>query len=95
MNDEKHKYTQAIKTLFDSIVIMFDEYMTKVPCDVTYDARVMSKNNDSTYTIILNGISYQNIYSYTNVTINVNDIVKVTYPQNQASSMYISGKRAI
>lgn len=79
------------KELLDAMRIIARQEIEKCNRDITKTARVINVNNDKTIKIEMDGKQYDNIPNYNGTTLSVNNIVKVTYPQGQASNMYVSG----
>lgn len=79
------------KELLDAMRIIARQEIEKCNRDITKTARVIAVNTDKTVKIEMNGKQYDNIPNYNGTTLSVNNIVKVTYPQGQASNMYVSG----
>lgn len=83
------------KELLDAMRIIAKQEIAKASRDITKNALVRSVNTDGTVNITLEGKEFNKIPNYTVGTVKANDVVKVTYPQNQASNMYISGGTSI
>ena len=79
------------KELLDAMRIIARQEIERCNRDITKTARVINVNNDKTVKIEMDGKQYDNIPNYNGTTLSVNNIVKVTYPQGQASNMYVSG----
>lgn len=79
------------KELLDAMRIIARQEIEKCNRDITKTARVIAVNADETVKIEMDGKQYDNIPNYNGTTLSVNNIVKVTYPQGQASNMYVSG----
>lgn len=79
------------KELLDAMRIIARQEIEKCNRDITKTARVIAVNTDKTVKIEMDGKQYDNIPNYNGTTLTTNDIVKVTYPQGQASNMYVSG----
>lgn len=79
------------KELLDAMRIIARQEIEKCNRDITKIARVIAVNTDKTVKIEMDGKQYDNIPNYNGTTLSVNNIVKVTYPQGQASNMYVSG----
>lgn len=79
------------KELLDAMRIIARQEIEKCNRDITKTARVIAVNSNKTVKIEMDGKQYNNIPNYNGTTLTVNDIVKVTYPQGQASNMYVSG----
>lgn len=79
------------KELLDAMRIIARQEIEKCNRDITKTARVIAVNTDKTVKIEMDGKQYDNIPNYNGTTLSVNNIVKVTYPQGQASNMYVSG----
>lgn len=83
------------KELLDAMRIIARQEIDKAPRDITKNALVRSVNSDGTVNITLEGKEFNKIPNYTVGAVKENDVVKVTYPQNQASNMYVSGGTSI
>lgn len=79
------------KELLDAMRIIARQEIERCNRDITKIARVIAVNTDKTVKIEMDGKQYDNIPNYNGTTLSVNNIVKVTYPQGQASNMYVSG----
>lgn len=79
------------KELLDAMRIIARQEIDRASRDITKNALVRSVNTDGTVNITLEGKEFNKIPNYTVGTVKENDVVKVTYPQNQASNMYVSG----
>lgn len=62
---------------------------SKLDYDKTYRGYVISQNNNGKYKIKINGHIYENVDNPSGHTISSGDIVRVTFPQNNASQCYI------
>lgn len=85
------KTFDVVKEILDATTIIARQEIAKDGRDVTKTAKVISVSGDGTATILLNGRTYSKVPNYNVSKIASNDIVKVTFPQGQASNMYISG----
>ena len=75
---------RAIHTIAKQIVL-------DAPYDKTRNGQVVGHDiNTNTYTIMLDGVKYSNIPITDGLMANVNDTVKVVFPTNNPSQMYIS-----
>lgn len=83
------------KELLDAMRIIARQEIDRASRDITKNALVRSVNNDGTVNITLEGKEFNKIPNYTVGTVKESDVVKVTYPQNQASNMYVSGTKDI
>lgn len=83
------------KELLDAMRIIARQEIDKAPRDITKNALVRSVNTNGTVNITIEGKEFNNIPNYTSGSISPNDTVKVTYPQNQASNMYVSGNKIL
>lgn len=83
------------KELLDAMRIIARQEIDKAPRDITKNALVRSVNTNGTVNITIEGKEFNNIPNYTAGSISPNDTVKVTYPQNQASNMYVSGNKIL
>lgn len=62
---------------------------SKLDYDKTYRGYVISQNSNGKYKIKINGHIYENVDNPSGYTISSGDIVRVTFPQNNASQCYI------
>jgi len=62
---------------------------SKLDYDKTYRGYVISQNSNGKYKIKINGHIYENVDNPSGHTISSGDIVRVTFPQNNASQCYI------
>lgn len=62
---------------------------SKLDYDKTYRGYVISQNNNGKYKIKINGHIYENVDNPNGCTISSGDVVRVTFPQNNASQCYI------
>ena len=85
------KTFDVVKEILDATTIIARQEIAKDGRDVTKTAKVISVSGDGTATILLNGRTYSKVPNYNVSKIASNDVVKVTFPQGQASNMYISG----
>ena len=85
------KTFDVVKEILDATTIIARQEIEKDGRDVTKSAKVISVNSDGSATILLNGKTYSKVPNYNVSKIARNNIVKVTFPQGQASNMYISG----
>lgn len=85
------KTFDVVKEILEATTIIARQEIAKDGRDVTKTAKVISVSGDGTATILLNGRTYSKVPNYNVSKIASNDIVKVTFPQGQASNMYISG----
>ena len=83
------------KELLEAMRIIARQEVDRASRDITKNALVRSVNTDGTVNITLDGKEFNKIPNYTVGTVKANDVVKVTYPQNQASNMYVSGGTSI
>lgn len=83
------------KELLDAMRIIARQEIDRASRDITKNALVRSVNSDGTVNITLEGKEFNKIPNYTVGTVKENDVVKVTYPQNQSSNMYVSGGTSI
>lgn len=81
----KNDTLNAIQTMVDSAV-------NKAGYDKTRNAVVIARNANNTYKIKMDGIEYDNVVFYGSGEAQVNEVVKVVIPNNQASQMYVMGK---
>lgn len=79
------------KELLDAMRIIARQEVEKNKRDITKTGKIIEINNDGTVTVEIDGRTYGKIPNYNGTTLDINNIVKVTYPQGQASNMYISG----
>lgn len=83
------------KELLDAMRIIARQEIDRASRDITKNALVRSVNSDGSVNITLEGKEFNKIPNYTVGTVKENDVVKVTYPQNQASNIYVSGGTSI
>lgn len=77
-------------SLLKSIQTLIDRAINVAPFDKTRQSQVITNNNNGTYTVRLDGVLYNNVPSYPQVTnITPNTIVKTHLPSNQPNQMYI------
>ena len=62
---------------------------SKLDYDKTYRGYVISQNNNGKYKIKINGHIYENVDNPSGYAISSGDVVRVTFPQNNASQCYI------
>ncbi len=62
---------------------------SKLDYDKTYRGYVISQNSNGKYKIKINGHIYENVDNPNGYTISSGDVVRVTFPQNNASQCYI------
>lgn len=62
---------------------------SKLDYDKTYRGYVISQNSNGKYKIKINGHIYENVDNPSGHTISSGDVVRVTFPQNNASQCYI------
>lgn len=62
---------------------------SKLDYDKTYRGYVISQNSNGKYKIKINGHIYENVDNPSGYTISSGDVVRVTFPQNNASQCYI------
>lgn len=79
------------KEILEAMRIIAKQEVNKAPRDITKTGLIKSLNSDGTYNVVIDNKEYSRVPSYSVANFKINDIVKVTYPQNQASNMYISG----
>lgn len=76
----------------NAIQTMVDSAVNKAGYDKTRNAVVIARNANNTYKIKMDGIEYDNVVFYGSGEAQVNEVVKVVIPNNQASQMYVMGK---
>ena len=76
----------------NAIQTMVDSAMSRAGYDKTRNAVVIARNTNNTYKIKMDGIEYDNVVFYGSGEAQVNEVVKVVIPNNQASQMYVMGK---
>lgn len=77
-------------SLLKSIQTLIDKAINIAPFDKTRQSQVVKNNNDGTYTIRIDSMTYNNVPSYPITPyIDIGDIVKIVIPSNQHSQMYI------
>ncbi len=79
------------KELLDAMRIIARQEIDKAPKDITKTGKIIQVNQDGTVTVEIDNRTYGKVPNYNGTNLSVNSIVKVTYPQGQASNMYISG----
>jgi hypothetical protein len=77
------------KEILKTIEYIVDSKLRRASFDKTYNGIIKVINGDGTYNVMIDNKTYTNIKSTVPI-IQVNDIVKVTAPQNQFSQIYIS-----
>lgn len=83
-----NKYENAVEQLKNGITTYIDKKVENVPFDRTFTALITKVSSNNTYSVLLNGVEYNNIrtiggYCY------INETVKVVVPQNNYNNMYI------
>lgn len=86
-----NKYEKAIKELQSGIISFCTSIIKEAPFDKTVIGQIKSVSNNK-YSVEINGSIYNNVPKLSNITLSVNDIVKITVPQNSMNNMYIEGK---
>lgn len=81
----KNDTLNAIQTMVNSAV-------EQAGYDKTRNAVIIARNSNNTYNIKMDGIEYDNVVFYGSGEAQVNEVVKVVIPNNQASQMYVMGK---
>lgn len=81
----KNDTLNAIQTMVNSAI-------EQAGYDKTRNAVIIARNSNNTYNIKMDGIEYDNVVFYGSGEVQVNEVVKVVIPNNQASQMYIMGK---
>ena len=77
-------------SLLKSIQTIVDKAINGASYDRTRQAQVVFNNNDGTYIIRIDSMTYNNVPSYPITPyIDIGDIVKIVIPSNQHSQMYI------
>lgn len=84
----KNDTLNAIQTMVNSAV-------EQAGYDKTRNAVIIARNSNNTYNIKMDGIEYDNVVFYGSGEAQVNEVVKVVIPNNQASQMYVMGKGGV
>lgn len=80
------------KILIENIKEMISTLIDKASYDRTFNAIVTNINSNGTYSVKINNIEYKNIRALSHLSVEINDSVKVTVPQNNYNYMFILGK---
>lgn len=78
-------------SLLKSIQIIASELISKASFDKNKKGIIIQSNTNNTYSVSIDGNTYNNIKVCGGARFAVNDIVRVIIPQNQMSQMYIDG----
>lgn len=82
------KERNAIEQLKKGIADYVNQVIEKAPMDKTVTALIKRVNNNNTYDILINNITYKNIKTMGGVC-KTNESVKVMIPQNNYNNMFI------
>jgi len=80
---------EAIEVLSDAMQTMVNKKMENVARDRTRIGMVRNVNANGTFKILVDGKEYDNIQSYGDADIVLYQMVKVIYPDNNPTNMYI------
>lgn len=72
---------------------MINQAVDNAPYDKTRAGTVLERNEDNTYTIKVDGVTYRKIAIMDGLRADIGDIVKVVIPTNNPSQMFISTVR--
>lgn len=78
-----------IQNFIRGIKILIDSAITKAPYDVTYSGVIKEVEGNNLYTVSINGKDYIHTKALSTNALNVNDIVYVTFPQNNPNLRFI------
>jgi len=80
---------KAIEVMSGAMQTMVDKKLDGVARDRTRAGMIQNVNGDGTFGVVVDGKVYNNVpcYGYSDMT--SNDIVKVVYPDNNPTNMYI------
>lgn len=84
---------QIEKAILDTIDIMIQERLKKLPFNYYIEAKIETINNDGTYNIEWNGAILNNVKARNGLTLNVSDIVLVCVVNGNFSNKFIDLKR--
>lgn len=79
----------AIENFTKGIKILIDTAIKKAPYDATYQGIIKDITDENVYTVTINGKDYAKTTTLTDKALSIGDIVKVVFPQNNASLRYI------
>lgn len=85
-----NKEQQAMRDIADGNIYAMKQMINEATYDKITTGIVKSVNSDKTYNIEIDGKVYNNIPSF--ISLNVNDIVKICYPQNNLNQKFVIGK---
>lgn len=82
----------AMQALLKGVTYLIDKAIKSAPFDRTVNGIVVAINSN-TVDIILNGIRYNKIATIMDLSmLHINDVVKITIPQNKMNDMFVIGK---
>lgn len=87
MGDNK----QAIDAILNGVDYLLETKLANASFDRVYTGIIKRVNSDNTYVVTISGNNYDNVPTIVD-GIGINNTVKVMFPQNQASQMFILGK---
>lgn len=80
--------SKSLNNFIEGIKHLIQTAIDKAPFDKTYNGRVLSVNGDK-YTVLINGKEYPDTVALYGSNFNIGDIVRVTFPQNNATLRFI------
>ncbi len=80
---------KAIEILSSAIQNMIDKKIENAPRDRTRSGMIVTVNDNGTYKVLVDGKEYDNVQAYGTLTMPENQIVKVVYPDNNPTNMFI------
>lgn len=82
---------EIMKEIAEANIYLTNKKIEEAPFDKIMTGIIKSNGEDKgTYNVEINGELYNNIPSF--ITANINDTVKICYPQNNSNQMFILGK---
>jgi len=85
------KDTEAVSTISKTIIKAFRGMVNNIPYDVTKRGHIIKIINGDFYIVKIQGTNYKAPCS-TDQSFNVGDAVFITFPQNNKSDGFITGK---
>lgn len=82
------KNKNAVEQLKEGISVYVDKKLDNIPFDRTFTALITKVSSNNTYSVLLNGVEYNNIRTIGG-SCYINETVKVVVPQNNYNNMYI------
>lgn len=82
---------EALDALMSGIEYLVAKAVANAPFARVKNGRVQSANSDGTYSVIIDGKTYDNITTVNSASFSIGDIVKVIIAQNDYSNMFILG----